>query len=134
MTINKRTIVGPLCFGVLFVQFNEIYCVDLDRTRSTLETRRRRHRHRTEETLTIPGIFRPPSVQVEVRKFNLYGTLRKSKTEIHNTLPSPECKWERERENKQFSSDYIKLDTYKVCQQGMRRNKYSLWNINFFYP
>eukprot|EP00105_Crassostrea_gigas_P009648 XP_011424679.1 PREDICTED: uncharacterized protein LOC105326373 isoform X1 [Crassostrea gigas] len=61
-----------------------------DRTRSTLETRRRRHRHRTEETLTIPGIFRPPSVQVEVRKFNLYGTLRKSKTEIHNTLPSPE--------------------------------------------
>lgn len=113
MTINKRTIVGPLCFGVLFVQFNEINCVDLDRTRSTLETRRRRHRHRTEETLTIPGIFRPPSVQVEVRKFNLYGTLRKSKTEIHNTLPSPECKWERERENKQFSSDYIKLDTYK---------------------
>lgn len=26
MTINKRTIVGPLCFGVLFVQFNEINC------------------------------------------------------------------------------------------------------------
>lgn len=99
MTINKMTIVGPLCFGVLFVQFNEINCVDLDRTRSTLETRRRRHRHRTEETLTIPGIFRPPSVQVEVRKFNLYGTLRKSKTEIHNTLPSPECKRERERVN-----------------------------------
>ncbi|XP_048773763.1 uncharacterized protein LOC125678976 isoform X2 [Ostrea edulis] len=83
------------------------------RTRARLETRHRL-RPRTEETLIIPGIFRPPSVQVEVRKFNLYGNLRKSNTEIHNTLPSPELiereiryiAFEDERRNKAQQVEY----------------------------
>ena len=68
----------------------------LDSRAMRLETRASRHRPGTwnadKPPLKFPGIFRPPTFQVEVRKFNLYGTLRKSKTEIHNTLPSPECK------------------------------------------
>ena len=80
------------------------------RSRSTPETRRRHQRPRTEETaLAIPGIFRPPSVQVEVRKFNLYGTLRKSHTEIHNTLPSPECMYRRERERERERGGWTPL-------------------------
>ncbi|KAK3099201.1 hypothetical protein FSP39_000950 [Pinctada imbricata] len=66
----------------------------LDSRAMRLETRGSRHRQRawtdSKTTLKFPGIFRPKNFEVEVRKFNLYGTLRKSKTEIHNTLPSPE--------------------------------------------
>ncbi|XP_061163801.1 uncharacterized protein LOC133172956 [Saccostrea echinata] len=95
----------------MVIKFPDIF---RDRSRLFLETRRGRQRPRTEETLTIPGIFRPPSVQVEIRKFNLYGNLRKSNTEIHNTLPSPELierevryiAFEDERRNKAQQVEY----------------------------
>jgi hypothetical protein len=63
------------------------------------------------------SIQKKPSVQGEVQTFNLYGELRKAATEIHNSLPSPQCKYSYLQFKKSSMCIYWYLGFFLFCEQ-----------------
>lgn len=57
-----------------------------------MKRRKSQQRERDRMQIRIIEQIASPTLSFELENFNLYGKLRKTQTEIHNTLPSPESK------------------------------------------
>lgn len=91
-----------MTIGPFLKTYNFLYCLRLisalffqwNRTLTDLDLKRRKADKREKERMQIPFIEKlaNPTLGFEVENFKMFGSLRKTVTEIHNTVPSYDSK------------------------------------------